>query len=82
MSSSDTLDELVPCLRRLEHLIKCTDLTGKKTRSTVLDPFDSLLKVIDSNKTARGEHAEVRPVKSMTIFIRVILGATVADIIV
>ena len=60
MSSSDTLDEMVPSLRRLEHLIKCTDLTGKKSRSTALDPYDGLIKVMNRNKTVQGEHAEVR----------------------
>ena len=59
MSSHDTLDELIPCLRRLEHLIKCTDLTGKRTRPMALDPLDGLIKVIECNKTANGEHAEV-----------------------
>ncbi|KAG0057519.1 hypothetical protein BGZ83_009158 [Gryganskiella cystojenkinii] len=59
MSSNDTLDELVPCLRRFEHLIKCTDLTGKNTRPVTLDPFDGLIKVIERNQTAHGEHAEI-----------------------
>jgi hypothetical protein len=59
VSSSDTLDEMVPSLRRLEHLIKCTDLTGKMSRSTAMNPYDGLIKVMNRNKTVQGEHAEV-----------------------
>ncbi|KAI1311320.1 hypothetical protein EDD11_003465 [Mortierella claussenii] len=54
-----TLEELTLCLRRLEHLIKCTDVTIERTRSTNQDPFDALLNVIQRYKAVRDEDAEI-----------------------
>ncbi|KAF9898482.1 hypothetical protein BX616_003964 [Lobosporangium transversale] len=53
------LEELTLCLRRLEHLIKCTDVTVRRARSTDQDPFGALLKVIERYKTAHDQDAEV-----------------------
>ncbi|KAI8600205.1 hypothetical protein EDD21DRAFT_377786 [Dissophora ornata] len=54
-----TLEELTPCLRRLEHLVKCTDLTIKRSHSSALSPFDGLLKVVKRYRTVSGQDAEV-----------------------
>lgn len=46
-------------LRRLEHLVKCTDVTSKTPRGSTQNPFDGLLKVFGRYKTAQGPDAEV-----------------------
>ncbi|KAF9993458.1 hypothetical protein BGZ79_001848, partial [Entomortierella chlamydospora] len=53
------LEELTLCLRRLEHLIKCTDVTVKRIRSTDQDPFEGLLKVAQRYRVVHGQDAEI-----------------------
>ncbi|KAF9430609.1 hypothetical protein BGZ76_000777 [Entomortierella beljakovae] len=55
----ETLDELSLCLRRLEHLIKCTDVTVRRIRSIALDPFEVLLKITQKYRTVRSRDAEI-----------------------
>ncbi|KAG0252704.1 hypothetical protein BG011_006843 [Mortierella polycephala] len=59
MGDRDQLEKLTLCLRRLEHLIKCTDVTQKKIQSTDQDPFNSVLKVIERYKGVQGHDAEL-----------------------
>ncbi|KAG0328296.1 hypothetical protein BGZ99_005649 [Dissophora globulifera] len=54
-----TLDEFTICLRRLEHLIKCTDVTIKRLRARTQDPFEGLLEVINKYKTVHGQETAV-----------------------
>jgi hypothetical protein len=59
MSERDALEELTLALRRLEHLVKCTDVTSKIPRGSTQNPFDGLLKVVGRYKTTQGQDAEV-----------------------
>ncbi|KAF9189171.1 hypothetical protein BGZ49_003862, partial [Haplosporangium sp. Z 27] len=59
ISDRNTLEELTLCLRRLEHLIKCTDVTVKRIRSTDQDPFEGLLKVAQRYRAVHGQDAEI-----------------------
>ncbi|KAF8966013.1 hypothetical protein BGZ46_000453 [Entomortierella lignicola] len=59
ISDRNTLEELTLCLRRLEHLIKCTDVTVKRIRSTDQDPFEGLLKVAQRYRAVNGQDAEI-----------------------
>ncbi|KAF9119033.1 hypothetical protein BGW39_000659 [Mortierella sp. 14UC] len=59
MPERDALEELTLALRRLEHLVKCTDVTSKTPRGSTQDPFDGLLKVVERYKTTQGQDAEL-----------------------
>ncbi|KAF9558489.1 hypothetical protein EC968_007086 [Mortierella alpina] len=59
-------EELTLCLRRLEHLIKFTDVTNNVTRSTEQGPFDSLVRVIGRYKGVQGQRAEL-PISALSI---------------
>ncbi|KAG0281591.1 hypothetical protein BGZ95_001943 [Linnemannia exigua] len=59
MTERDALDELTLALRRLEHLVKCTDVTSKTPRGSTQTPFDGLLKVVGRYRTAQGHDAEL-----------------------
>ncbi|KAG0242747.1 hypothetical protein B0O80DRAFT_157373 [Mortierella sp. GBAus27b] len=55
----DVLNDFTICLRRLEHLVKCTDVTTKRIRSTDQDPFKCLLKVIKGYSGLHDQDAEI-----------------------
>ncbi|KAF9917949.1 hypothetical protein FBU30_000451 [Linnemannia zychae] len=59
MAESDTLKEMTLALRRLEHLIKCTDVTSRISHGTSQNPFDGLLKVVRHYNTAQDQDAEL-----------------------
>ena len=59
MTEKDAQEEMTLALRRLEHLVKCTDVTSKTPRGSTQNPFDGLLKVVGRYKTAQGPDAEV-----------------------
>ncbi|KAF9095132.1 hypothetical protein BGX23_000991 [Mortierella sp. AD031] len=59
MADRDALDETTLALRRLEHLVKSTDVTSKTPRNSTQNPFDGLLKVIGRYKAAQGPDAEL-----------------------
>ncbi|KAI7816531.1 hypothetical protein BC939DRAFT_468717 [Gamsiella multidivaricata] len=59
VADRDMLESLTLCLRRLEHLIKFTDVTVKRIRSTDQDPFDGFLNVIQRYRQVRDQDAEV-----------------------
>lgn len=69
MAERDALEEMTLALRRLEHLVKCTDVTSKTPRGSTQNPFDGLLKVVGRYKTAQGSDAEVS-VKIIIVFYR------------
>ncbi|KAF9983279.1 hypothetical protein BGZ75_005267 [Mortierella antarctica] len=66
VAESTATEELKLCLRRLEHLIKFTDLTNNITRSTEQGPFDSLVRVIGRHKGVQGQRAEL-PISALSI---------------
>lgn len=59
MTEQDAQEEMTLALRRLEHLVKCTDVTSRTPRGSTQNPFDGLLKVVGRYKTAQGPDAEV-----------------------
>ncbi|KAG0280399.1 hypothetical protein BGZ96_001569 [Linnemannia gamsii] len=59
MAERDALEEMTLALRRLEHLVKCTDVTSKTPRGSTQNPYDGLLKVVGRYKTAQGPDAEL-----------------------
>ncbi|KAF9913147.1 hypothetical protein EC991_003606 [Linnemannia zychae] len=66
MPERDALEELTFALRRLEHLVKCTDVTSKTPRGSTQNPFDGLLKVVGRYKTTQGQDAEL-PISALSI---------------
>ncbi|KAG0062370.1 hypothetical protein BGZ90_003117 [Linnemannia elongata] len=58
MTEQDAQEEMTLALRRLEHLVKCTDVTSKTPRGSTQNPFEGLLKVVGRYKTAQGPDAE------------------------
>jgi hypothetical protein len=70
MAERDALQEMTLALRRLEHLVKCTDVTSKTPRGSTQNPFDGLLKVVGRYKTAQGPDAEVS-VKLIIVFFQI-----------
>ncbi|KAK3826871.1 MAG: hypothetical protein JOS17DRAFT_236920 [Linnemannia elongata] len=59
MTEQDAQEEMTLALRRLEHLVKCTDVTSRTPRGSTQNPFDGLLKVVGRYKTAQGPDAEL-----------------------
>ncbi|KAG9070787.1 hypothetical protein KI688_008327 [Linnemannia hyalina] len=59
MTEQDAQEEMTLALRRLEHLVKCTDVTSRTPRESTQNPFDGLLKVVGRYKTAQGPDAEL-----------------------
>ncbi|KAG0370714.1 hypothetical protein BGX24_001937 [Mortierella sp. AD032] len=66
MAERDALEELTLALRRLEHLVKSTDVTSKTPRGSNQNPFDGLLKAAGRYKTAQGHNAEL-PISALSI---------------
>ncbi|KAG0201931.1 hypothetical protein BGX28_005396 [Mortierella sp. GBA30] len=65
-TEGDMMEELTLSLRRLEHLIKSTDVTVKTTRSTDQDPFKVLLQMIKQYRNVQGQDAEL-PISALSI---------------
>ncbi|KAF9947344.1 hypothetical protein BGZ70_002724 [Mortierella alpina] len=66
VAESTATEELTLCLRRLEHLIKFTDVTNNMTRSTEQAPFDSLVRVTGRYKGVQGQRAEL-PISALSV---------------